>query len=69
VKDLTVSELKESVEQTVEQRLLELLGDPDEGLDLQEEVKTRLRRSLARERKNLKETRRRFGDALCNQVL
>ena len=53
VKDLTVEELKELIEQTVEQTLLELLGDPDEGLELREEVKARLRRSLARERKGV----------------
>lgn len=51
VKDLTIEELKELIEQTVEQTLLEWLGDPDEGLEVRDEVKARLRRSLARERK------------------
>ena len=54
VKDLTVDELKGLIEQTVEQKLLELLGDPDEGLELREEVKARLKRSLARERKGVR---------------
>jgi hypothetical protein len=54
VKDLTVDELKDLIEQTVEQKLLELLGDPDEVLELREEVKARLRRSLARERKGMR---------------
>jgi hypothetical protein len=31
VKDLTISEFKELIEQTVEQKLLELLGDPMKG--------------------------------------
>lgn len=51
VKDLTVSEFRELIEQTVEQKLLELLGDPDEGLELREEVKARLKRTMTRERK------------------
>jgi len=32
------------VERTVERKLLELLGDPDEGLSLQESVQSRLSR-------------------------
>lgn len=51
VKDLTVDELKELIEQTAEQKLEELLGDPDEGPRLQEETKTRLQRSSTRERR------------------
>ncbi len=54
VKDLTVAELKELIEQTVEQKLMELLGDPDASLELREEVKARLKRSLARERKGIR---------------
>jgi hypothetical protein len=53
VKDLTVEELKELIEQTVEQTLLELLGDPDKGLEVHDEVKDRLRRSVARERRGV----------------
>ena len=53
VKDLTVDELKMLIEQTVEQKLLELLGDPDEGLELREEIIARLKRSIARERKGV----------------
>jgi hypothetical protein len=56
VKDLTVEELKELIEESVERKLLELLYDPDEGLELREEVKGRLRRGLARERKGLRGT-------------
>jgi hypothetical protein len=54
VKELTVDELKELIEQTVERKLVELLGDPDESLELREEVKARLTRSLARERKGIR---------------
>jgi hypothetical protein len=53
VKDLSVDELKELIEQTVERTLLELLGDPDEGLELSEEAKARLKRSITRERKGV----------------
>ncbi len=46
VSELTVEELKQIIEEAVESRLSELLGDPDEGLELREEVKARLKRSL-----------------------
>jgi hypothetical protein len=36
--------LEEVVEETVEQKLLELLGDPDEGLNIRETVQVRLLR-------------------------
>jgi len=43
---MTQSELKEMlapvVETTVEEKLLEILGDPDEGLELREAVRARL---------------------------
>ena len=43
---MTQSELKEmlevAVETTVEEKLLEILGDPDEGLELREAVRDRL---------------------------
>lgn len=46
VAQMTQSELKEMleavVETTVEEKLLEILGDPDEGLDLTEAVRDRL---------------------------
>jgi hypothetical protein len=34
--------LEEVVEETVEQKLLELLGDPDEGLEIREAAQMRL---------------------------
>ena len=36
--------LEEVVEETVEQKLLELLGDPDEGLEIREAMQVRLLR-------------------------
>ncbi|MBI1742551.1 hypothetical protein HYR54_05720 [Candidatus Acetothermia bacterium] len=53
VKDLTVDELRLLIEQMVEHKLVELFGDPDEGLELREEVKARLRRSTSRECKGV----------------
>ncbi len=49
VGELTLEELRQIVEQ-VEEKLLELLGDPDEGLVLREEIRARLRRTLMAER-------------------
>ena len=42
VKDLTIDEL----EYLVEQKILELLGDPDSGLELKEDFKQELKRRL-----------------------
>ena len=41
---MTKHELKEIIESTVEQKLLERLGDPDQGLVLKKTVKDRLLR-------------------------
>jgi hypothetical protein len=49
VAELTVDQLKWLIETTVEEKLLEMFGDPDEGLELREEIKARLRRSLEAE--------------------
>lgn len=46
VKDLSVEQLKALVGEAVEEKLEELLGDPDIGLELREEVEERLRSSL-----------------------
>jgi hypothetical protein len=51
VKDLSSEELKALVQEAVEEVLLELLGDPDQGLELREEVQERLKRSLERVQK------------------
>jgi hypothetical protein len=44
VADMTKSELREMIETIVEQKLLELLGDPDEGLPIRKSVRDRLLR-------------------------
>ena len=44
VAQMTKSELQEMIETTVEQKLLELLGDPDKGLHLKKVVRDRLLR-------------------------
>ncbi|MBC7251446.1 MAG: hypothetical protein H5T62_14330 [Anaerolineae bacterium] len=54
ITELTVDELKQIIATTVEWKLSELLGDPDEGLELREEIKARLRRSLEAKRSGAK---------------
>lgn len=39
---MTKSELREMIETVVEQKLLELLGDPDEGLSVRKSVHDKL---------------------------
>jgi hypothetical protein len=46
VADLSVDELRDLIKEAVTQTILEIFGDPDEGLELREEVKERLHRSL-----------------------
>ena len=47
VKELSVEQLKALIQEAVEEKLQEILGDPDQGLEVKEEVKERLRHSLA----------------------
>ena len=54
VAELTVNELERVIQEAVEQKLSEMLGDPDEGLELREEIRDRLRRSLDAERRGAK---------------
>jgi hypothetical protein len=42
VAQMTKEELREMIEASVEQKLLEMLGDPDEGLELRKSVQDRL---------------------------
>jgi hypothetical protein len=42
VAEMTRTELKEMIEMIIEQKLLEIFGDPDEGLELHESVRKRL---------------------------
>ncbi len=44
IAEMTKDELRQMIEAVVEQKLLELLGDPDEGAPLRQAVKARLLR-------------------------
>ena len=44
VADMTATELRQMVGSVVEEKLMQLLGDPDEGLVLRESVRRRLLR-------------------------
>ena len=44
VAQMTKDELRAMIETTVEQKLVELLGDPDEGLPLRQRIRDRLLR-------------------------
>jgi len=46
VADLSVEEFRELVREVVIQTLLEVFGDPDEGLELRDDFAAELRRSL-----------------------
>ena len=50
VENLSREELKALIREAVEEVLVELFGNPDEGLELRPEVRERLRRSLERVR-------------------
>jgi hypothetical protein len=47
VADLTIDEFKDLIKEVVTQTILEIFGDPDDGLELRDEIQERLRRSLA----------------------
>jgi hypothetical protein len=53
IKDLGVDEFKALIEEVVEEKLEELLGDPDRGLELKPEVKQQLQRSLTTKAKGV----------------
>ena len=59
VKDLTMEEL----EYLIEQKILELLGDPDSGLELKEEFKKKLKKRLSSPSRRIshEEVIRKFG--------
>jgi len=44
VAQMTKDELRQMIEATIEQKLVELLGDPDEGFSLRKPVRDRLLR-------------------------
>ena len=47
VADLTVEQFKELIHEVVTQTIVEMLGDPDAGLELREDLQANLRRSRA----------------------
>jgi hypothetical protein len=49
VKDLTIDDL----EHLIEQKVLEILGDPDSGLELRDEFKEKLRERLKNSSKRI----------------
>ena len=66
VGEMTKEELREMIEEIIEEKLLELLGDPDEGLPLRKAVRERLlrhRRAVAQGDRGepLEEAIRRLG--------
>ncbi len=49
IKDITMEDL----EQLIEHKMLEILGDPDSGLRLKEEFKTKLQQRLKKSSKKI----------------
>ncbi len=60
---MTISEVERVVEEVVNRKLQELLGDPDYGLKLREEFQEKLDLILKKERKTIpeKEVARKYG--------
>jgi hypothetical protein len=42
VADMTTGELRDMMEDLIEEKLVQLLGDPDEGLEIRESLRDRL---------------------------
>jgi hypothetical protein len=62
VADLTIDELKKLIREAVSEQFNEMLFDPDNGLELKDEVEQRLRASLtSKERIPLEKVRERLG--------
>jgi hypothetical protein len=66
VKDLTVEQLKTLIEETIDERLREYIGDPDEGLELKEEIIERLKANKADRtpRTSLEDVAKKYGVTL-----
>ena len=61
VTDLTIDELKKLIREVVDEKFKEILFDPDNGLELRDEVEQRLKVSLAsKERISLEEVKERL---------
>ncbi len=64
VADLTVEELKTLIRKAVHEELCDLMTDPDRGLELTDEMQTRLQASLASsDRISFEEVQRRLNRA------
>lgn len=62
VADLTVEELQALIRQVVHEELQDLLADPDKGLELTDEIRTRLRLSMdSSERMPLEDVKNRLN--------
>jgi len=62
VADLTIEELRRIIKEIMDEKFKELLFDPDEGLELKEEIEQRLRASLlSTERIPFEEVKKRAG--------
>ena len=62
VTDLTIEELKKLIREAVDEKFKEILFDPDNGLELRDEVEQRLNASLAsKERITFEEVKKRLG--------
>jgi hypothetical protein len=53
VAEMTVDELRSLIENIVEEKLSELIRDPDHGLELREEFKARLRQTIEAEKRGV----------------
>lgn len=49
----TIKQLRPIVEMMVEEKLLEILGDPDQNLKLRPDIKARLKKSLKSKQKSI----------------
>lgn len=47
IKELTIEQFKALIEDTIEAKMEEIFGDPDEGLELTDEAKAKIEESLA----------------------
>ncbi len=68
IAEMTAPELREIVGKLIEEKLIELFGDPDQGLELQDSLRERLLRQKAKvaagERgEDFNDVARRFGFA------
>lgn len=62
VTDLTIEELKKLIRDVLDEKFRDLFFDPDNGLELREEVEERLKASLSsKERVPFEEVKKRLG--------